>query len=158
MDTKNSASKTPDSIIEDHIWFSTVPGMLPVPVLDVVAISAVQVDMIRQLCRHYGQPFDEQRGKAIVLSLTTSAFGRISAYSARSVFKAIPVVGWAIGGAAMSLFAASSTYAVGQVFKEHLNAGGTLYDLNPENFQKFYYDQVDKARRALSDWWQNPWA
>lgn len=155
MSSNDPLHKTPDDIIEDHIWFSTVPGMLPVPILDIVAISAVQLDMIKQLCRYYEQDYDEQRGKAIVMSLTGSAMGRISAYSARSVFKAIPVIGWALGGAAMSMFAAASTYAIGQVFKEHLHTGGTLYNLNPENFRQFYYDQIDKGRRLLEDWWKS---
>lgn len=144
--------ETADDIIYNHLWFSAVPGFLPVPILDIVAISAVQLDLVKKLCKYYGEDYDEQRGKAIVMSLTGSAIARVSGYSARAVLKTIPVVGWALGGGAMALFAVSSTYAIGQVFKEHLDAGGTLHTLNPEAFQQFYMQQLEKGKEILSRW------
>lgn len=144
--------ETADDIIYNHLWFSAIPGFLPLPIIDIVAISAVQLDLVKQLCKFYYVDYDEQRGKAIVMALTGSALARISGYSARSILKTIPVVGWVLGGAAMSLFAASSTYAIGQVFKEHLDAGGTLHNLNPEAFQQFYTQQLEKAKGKLASW------
>lgn len=153
MPTKEKKTvETADDIIYNHLWFSAVPGFIPVPLLDIVAISAVQLDLVKQLCKFYNEDYDEQRGKAIVMALTGSAMARITGYSARSVLKTIPMVGWVLGGAAMSLFAASSTYAIGQVFKEHLDAGGTLHNLNPEAFRQFYMQQLEKGKKLLSDW------
>ena len=144
--------ETADDIIYNHLWFSAVPGFIPVPLLDIVAISAVQLDLVKQLCKFYKEDYDEQRGKAIVMALTGSAMARITGYSARSVLKTVPMIGWVLGGAAMSLFAASSTYAIGQVFKEHLDTGGTLHNLNPEAFRQFYAQQLEKGKKMLSDW------
>lgn len=151
-DHETKTVETADDIIYNHLWFSAVPGFIPVPLLDIVAISAVQLDLVRQLCKFYHEDYDEQRGKAIVMSLTGSAMARITGYSARSVLKTVPVVGWVLGGAAMSLFAASSTYAIGQVFKEHLDAGGTLHNLNPEAFRQFYMQQIEKGKEMVSKW------
>lgn len=151
-DHETNTVETADDIIYNHLWFSAVPGFIPVPLLDIVAISAVQLDLVRQLCKFYHEDYDEQRGKAIVMSLTGSAMARITGYSARSVLKTVPVVGWVLGGAAMSLFAASSTYAIGQVFKEHLDAGGTLHNLNPEAFRQFYMQQIEKGKEMVSKW------
>lgn len=141
---------TADTIINNHAWFSAVPGFVPIPVIDILGISAVQRDMVKQLCKFYDCPYSEQKGKAIVMSFTGSILSRIPAYSVRSIVKSIPVVGWALGGLSLSVFAASSTYAVGQVFKEHLDQGGTLYDLNPENFRAFYRKQFEKGREIFS--------
>ncbi len=141
---------TADAIINNHAWFSAVPGFVPIPIIDILGISAVQRDMVKQLCKFYDSPYSEQKGKAIVMSFTGSILSRIPAYSVRSVVKSIPVVGWALGGLSLSVFAASSTYAVGQVFKEHLDQGGTLYDLNPENFRAFYKKQFEKGRELFS--------
>jgi uncharacterized protein (DUF697 family) len=149
---KKKAVESADDIIFNHLWFSAVPGFIPVPVLDIVAISAVQLDLVKQLCKHYKTDYDEQKGKAIVMALTGSAMARISGYSARAVLKTVPMVGWVLGGAAMSLFAASSTYAIGQVFKEHLDTGGTLHNLNPDAFRQFYMQQVEKGKTMLSKW------
>ncbi len=140
-----------DKIIQNHMWFSTVPGFLPVFFLDIVGITAVQLDMIKQLCKVYEKPYHEQRGKAIVMSFTTSLFGRFPGYMVRSAVKAVPVVGWALGGVALSVFAASSTYAVGQIFKEHFDQGGTLHDLNPDNFKKFYRKQFNKGKEMMEN-------
>ncbi|MEZ4989085.1 MAG: DUF697 domain-containing protein [Saprospiraceae bacterium] len=152
MAKEKKVVETADDIIYNHLWFSAVPGFLPVPILDIVAISAVQLDLVKQLCIFYKQDYDIQRGKAIVMALTGSAIARVSGYSARAVLKSIPVVGWVLGGAAMSLFAMSSTYAIGQVFKEHLDAGGTLHNLNPEAFRQFYMQQLEKGKELFSKW------
>lgn len=141
---------TADSIINNHAWFSTVPGFVPIPIIDILGIAAVQRDMVKQLCKFYDTPYSEQKGKAIVMSFSSSILGRIPAYSIRSAVKSIPIVGWALGGLSLSAFAASSTYAVGQVFKEHLDQGGTLHDLNPENFRAFYRQQFEKGRELFN--------
>lgn len=149
---KKETAESADDIIYNHLWFSAVPGFIPVPLLDIVAISAVQLDLVKQLCHFYKEDYDEQRGKAIVMALTGSAMSRITGYSARAVLKTVPIVGWVLGGAAMSLFAASSTYAIGQVFKEHLDTGGTLHNLNPDAFRQFYMQQLDKGKDMVSKW------
>lgn len=138
--------KSAGQIIKNHAWLTTVPGFLPVPLLDMIAISAIQVDMVKQLCSFYGKTYSEERGKSITLSLMSAFAGRIPGYLFRSVFKSIPGIGWALGGVSMSAFAAASTYATGTVFKEHFDQGGTLHDLNPENFRKFYQEQFEKAK------------
>jgi uncharacterized protein (DUF697 family) len=149
---KKTTVENADEIIYNHLWFSAIPGFIPVPLLDIVAISAVQLDLVKQLCHFYKEDYDEQRGKAIVMALTGSAMSRITGYSARAVLKTVPIIGWVLGGAAMSLFAASSTYAIGQVFKEHLDTGGTLHNLNPEAFRQFYMQQLEKGKDMVSKW------
>lgn len=151
MNTATSNQQA-DDIIRNHAWFSTVPGFTPVPLLDLLGITAVQLDMIRQLCRVYDKEYDEQKGKAIVLSLGGAMLSRIPGYAFRSAFKAVPLVGWALGGVSLSAFAAAGTYAVGAVFKEHFDQGGTLYNLNPENFRKFYREKVEEGKRLIEDW------
>lgn len=136
-----------EDIIRNHVWFSAVPGFMPVFVLDVIGITAVQVDMVKQLCAHYDRSYTEQKGKAIVTALTGSFLARIPGYTARAAFKSIPVVGWILGGLSLAAFAAASTYAVGQVFKEHLAQGGTLQNLDPESFRKFYAQQFEKGKQ-----------
>lgn len=136
-----------EDIICNHAWFSTVPGFMPVFILDIIGITAIQVDMVKQLAAHYDKPYSHQKGKAVVTALTSSILARIPGYSARAAFKAIPVVGWILGGLSLSAFAAASTYAVGQVFKEHLAQGGTLNNLDPESFKKFYQQQFEKGRQ-----------
>jgi len=139
-------NKSAEQIINNHVWLSSAPGFLPVPILDMIAISAIQTDMVKQLCHLYGREYSEERGKTITLSLLSAFAGRVPAYLLRYYLKAIPGIGWALGGLSLSAFAMASTYATGAVFKEHFDQGGTLHDLNPENFKKFYREEFEKAK------------
>lgn len=141
-----------EQIIKNHAWFSALPGFWPVPLVDIVTITAVQLDMVKKLCKLYGCEYSEERGKSITTALISTTLGRIPGYAAKSLFKAIPGVGWVLGGISMAAFAGASTWATGMVFKEHFDQGGTLHDLNPENFKKFYKEQQDKAKTLLDDW------
>ena len=149
MNTKNEEA---NKIIENHVWFATVPGLLPVPGLDIIGITSVQLDMIRQLCKVYDKNYDEQKGKALTLSLFSSVGGRLPAYFLRAGLKAIPVVGSILGGVSLAAFAQASTYATGVVFKEHFAKGGTLNDLNPDSFRKFYEQQYKKSEERFLEW------
>jgi len=45
------AEKDVEKIIYDHVGFSMIAGAIPIPVLDLLAVSAIQFDMIRQLAK-----------------------------------------------------------------------------------------------------------
>jgi len=140
-----------DQIIKNHVWFSTVPGWLPIPFIDLAAITAVQIDMIRQLCEIYEKDYSAQRGKAVTLALFNTIGGRLPAYAIRSGLKSVPVLGWWLGGVSLAAFAGASTYATGIVFKEHFDKGGTLKDINPESFKEFYKKQFNKGKEVVEE-------
>lgn len=144
-----------DKIINDHVWFSILPGWLPIPFVDLAAISAVQIDMIRQLCKVYDKEFTEQRGKAVTLALFNTIGTRFPGYLLRSMVKSVPVVGTFLGGAALAAAAGASTYATGIVFKEHFDKGGSLQDINPESFKEFYRKQFMKGKEIVEEMTQN---
>ena len=148
---KDNKAEQAEQIIKNHVWFATIPGWMPVPFLDLVAVTAVQIDMIKQLCDLYGKDYSSQRGKAVTLALFNTIGGRLPAYAIRSSLKSIPIVGWAIGGATLAAFAGASTYATGLVFKEHFDSGGTLKDINPESFKEFYKKQFQKGQEVVEE-------
>lgn len=143
--------KSAEQIIRNHAWFSALPGFWPIPLIDIVTITAVQLDMVKQLCTFYGREYSEERGKSITTALISTTMGRIPGYMARSILKSIPGIGWVLGGISMSAFAGASTWATGMVFKEHFDQGGTLHDMNPENFKKFYKEQLEKGKAVLDN-------
>ncbi len=44
-------------------------GLIPLPLIDVVAVGGVQFQMLRKLSKIYGVPFTENRGNSIVASV-----------------------------------------------------------------------------------------
>jgi uncharacterized protein (DUF697 family) len=146
---KPSESRHADTIIRNHVVWSMGAGLVPIIVLDIVAVSATQIDMIRQLSKAYGKEFNETQGKAIVSALASSTFARMGA---RSLAKMIPVVGSIIGGVTASIFAGASTFALGQVFKKHFESGGTILDLDVDRFKSMYKEQFEKGKEIVDKW------
>ncbi len=147
-DVKKEREKHAETIVRNHVLFSMGAGAIPVPVADVLAVSASQLDMIRQLCKVYDVDFSETQGKAIVSALTASTLGRIGA---ASLAKMIPVVGSIIGSVANAVMAGASTYALGQVFKTHFNTGGTILDFDPARLKKLYKEQFEKGKNVAEE-------
>lgn len=146
MSNNNSdRDKHADTIIRNHVIWSMGAGLIPVLIADIFAVSALQLDMIRQLCRTYEVDFQETQGKAIVTSLTSSTLARITA---GSIIKLIPGVGSIVGGVTVSVFAGASTYALGEVFKMHFSKGGTILDFDPDRLRKYYKEKFEKGKKV----------
>ncbi len=145
---KSSKSKHADTVIRNHVIWAMGTGFIPVPIADVFAATAVQMDMIRQLCRVYDLEFSETQGKAIVTSLTSSILARAGA---RSVVKLIPGLGTIIGGVTISVFNGASTYALGEVFKKHFDMGGTILDFDTERLKKVFKEKFEKGKKVAEE-------
>lgn len=145
----NERSKHAETIIRNHVLWSMGAGLIPVVIADVFAVSALQLDMIRQLARVYNIDFSETQGKAIVTSLTSATLARIAA---GSVAKLIPVVGSVIGGISNSIFAGASSYALGEVFKKHFDSGGTFLDFDTSRLSKVYKEKFEKGKKVAEEW------
>lgn len=142
---KSDRTKHADTVIRNHvIWSMGASFIVPVPVADVFAVSALQLDMIRQLCRVYDKDFSETQGKAIVTSLTSSTLARAGA---RSLIKLIPGIGTLIGGVTLSIFNGASSFALGEVFKKHFESGGTILDFDTDRLKKMYKEQFEKGKK-----------
>lgn len=148
MSVSKERDKHADSIIRNHIIWSMGAGFIPILMADVFAVSALQLDMIRQMCKIYDVEFQEVQGKAIVTSLTSSALARVTA---GRLVKLIPGIGSWIGGMAVSSFAGASTYALGEVFKKHFSSGGTILDFDIDRLHKFYKEKFEKGKVVVKD-------
>jgi len=129
-------------IIKNHMIWSMGAGFIPVPIADFFAVSAIQLDMIRQMCKLYDIDFKETEGKAIITALTGSGLARLGARA----IKFIPGVGSILGGVTLAVLSGGSTYALGEVFKKHFETGGTFLDFDPSRLKKYYDDKFEKGK------------
>jgi uncharacterized protein (DUF697 family) len=142
-------SRHAETVIRTHVLLSMGASFIPILLADIFAVSALQLDMIRQMCRVYDIDFKETQGKAIVSSLTTSTLARAGA---RSLVKLIPGIGSIIGGVTVSIFAGASTYALGEVFKKHFESGGTILDFDTERLRNVYKEKFEKGKKVAQEW------
>lgn len=144
---KKAKSSHSNSIIKNHMIWSMGAGFIPIPIADFFAVSAIQLDMIRQLCKVYEIDFKETEGKAVITALTGSGLARLGA---RAV-KFIPGVGSMLGGITLAVLSGGSTYALGEVFKKHFETGGTFLDFDPGRLKKFYDEKFEKGKQMARE-------
>lgn len=123
-----------NTIIRSHVLWAMGGGLIPIPLVDFAAVTAIQLEMIQQLAQLYGVDYSRSSGKMFVSALTGTTLARLGA----SFIKAIPGVGTFIGGASMAITSGASTYAVGQVAIDHFSGGGSLSDFVEEKVKTAY--------------------
>lgn len=151
-DSKIKALEKAQPIIKRHVLFSIGAGFIPIPVADIAAVTAIQLDMLRQLCKLYGQDYQDSSGKGFVGAIMGTTIGRIAAHSVGSFLKGIPIIGSALGGVTVSAFAGITTYAIGQVVAQHFASGGSITEFDAEELRQFYEEQLTKGKTVINDW------
>jgi len=112
--------------IKNHTITAMGVGILPVPGLDLVALTGVQLNLLRKLGALYGFRLSDEAGKKLLASLLSGYLPLAFAAPAASILKFIPGIGIAAGVLAQSTLAGATTYAVGKLFLEHFESGGNF--------------------------------
>ena len=146
------------SIINENVVWSMGVGLIPIPMVDIVAVSGLQLKMVNDLAEHYGVRFSANIGKSIIASLV-GGFGAesIARGSFGSLVKSIPLVGSVVGWFTLSMVAGASTYATGKVFMQHFESGGTFLDFEAENFKETFSEQYGKGLKVAADMKSKVW-
>lgn len=147
MSEKEIRGNHANSIVRNHMIWSMGAGFIPVPIADFFAVTAIQLDMIRQLSRLYGVDFKETSGKAIITSLSGASVARMGARA----IKFIPGVGSILGGVTLAILSGASTYALGEVFKSHFESGGTFLDFDVSRLKRLYDEKFEKGKEVAED-------
>ncbi|MFC1886772.1 YcjF family protein [Thermodesulfobacteriota bacterium] len=143
-------------LIKNHVWASIGIGLVPVPMLDMVALTGVQLNLVRKIAAAYNIPFLKDKMKNILGSLLGGVIpSTVGPPLATSISKAIPIFGQTFGVITMPTIAGASTYAVGKVFVQHFASGGTFLTFDPEKVMGYYAEMFEEgkktAKQAASD-------
>jgi uncharacterized protein (DUF697 family) len=137
-----------DRIVRNHMIASMGVGLVPVPMLDLVGITGVQLNMLRKLASVYEVPFLDHKVKNILASLIGGGSTLPIAATLFSLVKAIPIVGTSIGAVSMPVTAGATTYAVGKVFQQHFASGGTFLTFDPNKVKEYYARMFKKGKEV----------
>jgi uncharacterized protein (DUF697 family) len=149
LEEKEQQART---IVKNYMWWSMGAGLIPVPFVDLVAVSGVQLKMLAEVSKVYGVEFQENRGKAAVAALigyvvpSSLSFGAVG-----SLLKAIPLVGQIVGAPSMALFCGASTYALGKVFIQHFASGGTFLSFDPATVKEHFQKEFEAGAKLAAD-------
>jgi uncharacterized protein (DUF697 family) len=124
-------------VISKAVKWSAAAAIVPVPYLDLVALGAVQVRMVRDLAQAYGVDADSETTKVAVSALLgTLAPAFVSGSLLGSSLKLVPVGGTILGSVGLAAFGSAATYAVGKIFVGHFEKGGTLSSFSAESVEE----------------------
>ncbi len=131
-----------DRIIRGHVLWSMGAGLIPIPLFDIAAVTAIQMDALKKLAEEEGVDYSSDGGKQFVTALTGGTFARLGA----SLLKGIPGVGTVIGGLSMSAMSAASTYAVCQVAISHFRSEGSFGSVDLDQAKRLYEKALEKGK------------
>jgi uncharacterized protein (DUF697 family) len=142
--TAEGRDEAASKLVDRFSLWSGAAGLIPVPLIDVVAVGGVQLQMLRRLSQIYGVPFSDNLGKSVIASLAGSMIPATSGMGVASAMKGVPLIGMTVAVLTMPALSAGATYAIGKAFIQHFRSGGTLLDFNPPDYKEFIKTQKEK--------------
>ena len=104
VDPTEGRAERLEKLAKNHILASMGVGLIPFPLVDMVALFGIQLDLVKKLSVEYDVPFKQEIGKSIVSSLV-GGFLPASLGSAIARFiKFIPIIGQSVGAVTMPVF------------------------------------------------------
>jgi len=136
-------------LIRNHVYGSMGVGLIPIPMVDFIGVTGVQLNMLRKMANYYDISFSKEVSKKLVFSLIGGALPAVAAFPVASSVKFIPIIGQSIGAVSMPIIAGASTYAVGKVFYRHFASGGTFLTFDPEKAREYYEEMFQKGKDVV---------
>jgi uncharacterized protein (DUF697 family) len=116
------------AIVERYANWSAVGGVIPVPLANAAAVTALMVRMIKSLSTHYDVPFEKNRTRAAVIGLMggvlPTGLGTIAASTLTYFVPGYGLLSLAVSSVTSSAYARS----IGQLYIEHFENGATQID------------------------------
>ena len=138
-----------NGIVKKYMLGSLAVGIVPIPLMDMAILSGLQLKMLHSLARLYEVAFSETLGKSLIASLLGGGISASVSSSFAGLFKVVPFIGQSAHLVSTSLFSGASTYAIGKVFIQHFESGGTFLTFDPQRVRHYYARQFEKGKEEV---------
>ena len=139
-------SSLASNIINKHVIIVMGASLVPIPLFDLVVLSSMQIKMLYKLAKLYEVPFSKNIGKSSIVSLLGGVMPTSAAMTLSSLAKAVPGLGTATGVITISILGGATTYAIGSVFMQHFESGGTLLDFDPKKMREYFSSKLEEGK------------
>lgn len=137
------------AIVKNYMLGAMGAGLIPVPMIDLAALTAIQLKMLHSLAKHYGVPFSEQLGKSAIASLIGGSVPLSLTAKLGGLLTGVPLLSWITGTFGTALFGGASTYAIGKVFIQQFESGNTFLTFDQEQVRAYYQQQLDEGKEKV---------
>jgi uncharacterized protein (DUF697 family) len=120
-------------IISNSCKWAAASAAIPLPVVDLAGLAAVQTQMISKIAGLYGETLGREAASTLIavllgISLPGAGAGALVSMGA----KWVPGVGTLVGAVGLAGLGAAATAAIGRVFVSHFENGGTVSSLTTD--------------------------
>ncbi len=137
-----------NNIIYDHVFWGAWAGIVPVPLIDLLFMTSLQLKMMREICVEYGVKFDLRQARAFLFALTGGGASALATIGL-SAGKATPA---GVGvGVSLAVLAGASTYAVGRVFLSQLEKAREMSALDANSAKEEYQELLKEGQEIVRD-------
>jgi len=123
-------------------------GALPIPLVDMIALSGIQTRMVYHLAQLYGQPLS---GKRFLEIAGTLGLGMLIRQAGRELLKVVPFLGSVLGSVASGALAGASTFALGKAFCFYYQKVHQGQVPRPADLRRYYKEQLEQAEKAWTE-------
>jgi len=135
-----------DRLVRNHVLGSMGFGLIPMPIVDFIGVTGIQLNLLRKLALAYNIPFSKEKGKSLIGALVGGGMTVPIGFGLASFLKVVPFIGATTGAIALPATAGAMTYAVGKVFSQHFATGGTLLNFDPEKVKDYYREMFQEGK------------
>ncbi|MCP4005397.1 MAG: DUF697 domain-containing protein [bacterium] len=133
-----------EATISDHVLYAIGGAAIPLPLLDIAAVSAIQLNLVRDLSQIYDVEHDITAGRTLITSLVGASLPRLGA----SLVKLLPGAGWLAGTLTQVALSGATTYAVGHSFRTIFESGREISSVRVEEVRGMYDEFVAEGSRV----------
>ena len=135
-----------DQLIKRYAMFGTATGLIPTFGLDVAALTAVQVKMIKDLSELYGYDMNDQMVRTTLTTGVTALAGRLITGIATTLTKTFSPLKFLIGGATQAALSGFLTLEVGKIYQARLSSGENPSDIGVSEIVNHVIAQVQEGK------------
>ena len=136
-----------DNVIKNYVILAMGTGLIPSALVDIVAITALEVKMIGDLARAYDFPVPYRLVRYKILISLIGSIGPVY-LSARmhAALKSVPLIGHAVYVGMLSITGGAAMYAVGKIFQKHYESGGTFLSSDNSVLRNYFREKYEEGK------------
>ncbi|TXF84246.1 DUF697 domain-containing protein [Neolewinella aurantiaca] len=145
VDLENKSTEA-NNIIRRYALFSTASGLIPFIGLDVLAATAIQTKMVKDLADIYGYDIDDQLLRTIINTGITSVGGRILTQIAGSLAETVTPLKMFVNGATQAAVSGFLTLEIGNIYKSKMELGENPADISVMEIANHMVSQIQEGK------------
>jgi uncharacterized protein (DUF697 family) len=151
VNTTEGREERLEKLSRNYVLASMGVGLIPLPIVDLVALMGIQLNMVRNLAAEYDIPFRQDIVKSTIFSLMGGVLPVTVGCTLAIMLKSVPFIGMSVSAITMPVFSGACTYAIYKVFVQHFESGGTFLDLDPAKVKAYFAEQFAKGKKYATD-------